>query len=273
MTGSAARRLMPRRHTAMLCAIIALFAVRPLIGDGDLATSLFFVALVVLMIFALYAIQRDDLVGEESALRAERRRTGIIGWTLAVTATCLRFAMIFSSSRSLMLVGQLSWMFFFGFVAWNEMRAVLRQKTITSEAISMAISVYLLFGGAWSFLYDVIYQLQPAAFSLNGAAARLVADGHPVFPVLAYYSFITLTTVGYGDIAPVTLQARYAAVAESIAGQFYLAILVARLVSMQLAQGATPDSPSLARGSGDSPTSRRRHRRVIRDLHALKKRD
>jgi len=54
--------------------------------------------------------------------------------------------------------------------------------------------------------------------------------------VLGYFSFITLTTVGYGDISPVTLQARYAALAEGVAGQFYLAILVARLVSMQLAR-------------------------------------
>jgi len=54
--------------------------------------------------------------------------------------------------------------------------------------------------------------------------------------VLGYFSFITLTTVGYGDISPVTLQACYAALAEGVAGQFYLAILVARLVNMQLAR-------------------------------------
>jgi hypothetical protein len=135
-----------------------------------------------------------------------------------------------------MLAAQLTWMSFFAFVAWAELRAVLRQKRITGEAISMSISVYLLLGAAWSFLYDVIYQLQPTAFTLNGAATALVAPGHPIFPVLAYFSYVTLTTIGYGDIAPVTLQARYAALAEGIAGQFYLAILVARLVSMQLAQ-------------------------------------
>jgi len=123
--------------------------------------------------------------------------------------------MIYSSSQMLLLVGQLCWMSFFGFVAWIELRAVLRQKSITNEAISMSISVYLLFGLTWSFLYDVIYQLQPHAFAFNGTASPLVSAGEKVFPVLAYFSFVTLTTIGYGDITPLTLQARYAAVKES----------------------------------------------------------
>jgi uncharacterized membrane protein len=256
------RRLKPHRHTAMLCAIVAAFAVRPLIGDGNISTIIFFLAIVVLLIFGLYAVQIDELVGDETALRVERRRNSMIFWALAVTATLLRFAMVYSSSPSLMLIGQLTWMLIFGFVTWSELRAVLRQKEITGEAISMAISVYLLFGVTWSFLYDVIYQIQPTAFSLNGAASALAAPGHPVFPVLGYFSFITLTTIGYGDIAPVTLQARYAALAEGVVGQFYIAILVARLVSMQLAQTMAPNPPGAVRGGGGALRPRRRRRQV-----------
>jgi hypothetical protein len=233
----------------MLSAIITAFVVRPLIGDGLVATVVFNFAIVLLLIFALYAIQIDELFGAEAALRAERRRNRIIGWTLAVTAVALRLTSIYSSSPSMAVLWELCAMLFFGFVVWNELRAVLRQRQITGEAISMAISVYLLLGVTWSFLYDIIYQLQPTAFSLNGAASALVAPGHPIFPVLGYFSFITLTTVGYGDIAPVTLQARYAALVEGVAGQFYLAILVARLVSMQLAQATMPDPSGAARGS------------------------
>lgn len=243
MRAAIRQRLKPRRHTAMLSAIVGAFAVRPLIGDGSFADALYGLAMVGLLIFALYAIQLDELIGEEAALRAERHRNSVIGWTLGVTAACLLFALIYPFSRNLKLVAQLCWMLFFGFVAWSELRAVLRQKEITGEAISMAISVYLLFGVTWSFLYDMIYQLQPLAFSMNGTAAALTTPGHPVLPVLTYFSFITLTTIGYGDIAPVTLQARYAALAEGVTGQFYLAILVARLVSMQLVQ-MTPPRPS-----------------------------
>jgi len=257
-------RLIPHRHTAMLLAIVAAFAVRALIGDGSVASILFFLAVLVLLIFFLYAVQSDELMGEEAALRAERRRNSMIGWTLAVAAICLRIAIIYSSSHSLRLAMQLSWMLMFGFVAWNELRGVLRQKQITGEAISMAISVYMLFGVTWSFLYDMIYQLQPMAFSLNGTASALVSQGHPVFPVLGYFSFITLSTVGYGDIAPLTLQARYAALAEGVVGQFYLAILVARLVSMQLAQRAAPDPSGIMRGGGGAQRRRRRHHQLRR---------
>jgi hypothetical protein len=242
-----AQYLKPHRHTAMLFAIVAAFAVRALISDNTVSEILFFLALVALMILTLYSIQLDELVGEEAALRAELRRKSRIGWTLAAIATSMRVVMIFSSAPSLRLAAQLSLLTFFGFVTWNELRGLLRQKETTGESINMAILVYLLFGVTWSFLYDIIYQLQPTAFSLNGTASALVAPGHPIFPVLGYFSFITLTTVGYGDIAPVTLQARYAAFAEGVVGQFYLAILVARLVSMQLSRVAAPDSSSAAR--------------------------
>ena len=83
----------------------------------------------------------------------------------------------------------------------------------------------------------MIFLTRPEAFSL-GASPELggVLAAHPerAFPIFIYFSLTTLSTVGFGDITPVTLQARYAAVAEGITGQFYLAILVARLVGMQM---------------------------------------
>ena len=69
-------------------------------------------------------------------------------------------------------------------------------------------------------------------------------------PVLMYFSLTTLSTIGFGDITPVTLQARYVAVAEGITGQFYLAILVARLVGMQMSQSPTQHAKQEAIGSG-----------------------
>jgi voltage-gated potassium channel len=116
----------------------------------------------------------------------------------------------------------------------------------------MAISVYLLLGFTWSLLYGIIYQLQPLAFALDGTPGPLVPPGHPVFPVLGYFSFITLTTIGYGDIAPVTLQARYAVLAEGVTGQFYLAILVARLVSIQLVRATTVDPSGIPTSTSSS---------------------
>jgi voltage-gated potassium channel len=95
----------------------------------------------------------------------------------------------------------------------------------------MSISVYLLMGITWGLLYVLIYARHPQAFNFPGSAPPL---GDTIFPTLVYFSFATISTVGFGDITPVLMQARYAAVAEGITGQFYLAILVARLVSMYI---------------------------------------
>ena len=88
----------------------------------------------------------------------------------------------------------------------------------------------------WGFPLSCFLIFSPTLHSVSDPVHRLIEQ---VTPVLIYFSLTTIATVGYGDITPVTLQARYAAVAEGIAGQFYLAILVARLVAMQMSQSAS----------------------------------
>jgi hypothetical protein len=113
----------------------------------------------------------------------------------------------------------------------------------------MAISVYLLLAVTWGFLYIIIFQIQPGAFSsLVLPNASHTYDLQPIFPIFGYYSLGTLSTIGAGDITPVSLQARYATVAEAITGQFYLAILVARLVGLQMSQSATRPAKDNASG-------------------------
>lgn len=237
------RYLAPRRHTALLIAIVALFMVRPVIGDGGLATAIFSSALLVLLLFALYAIQVDELVGERATLLAQRRRRSIFGWALAVPAIVARLAIIFVPSSALYLAGSTLWLLLFVFITWHLLRGVLRQREITSETISMSISVYLLLGFTWGLFYIVLHHLQPLAFNLSSPAAPdSGAPEQQAFPILIYFSLTTLSTIGFGDITPLSLQARYAAVAEGITGQFYLAILVARLVGMQMSKSANPET-------------------------------
>jgi amino acid transporter len=235
------RHLAPRRHTALLAAIVALFMMRPLIGDRAIASAAFSIALLMTLLFALYAIQVDELVGERETLLAQRKRRGIIGWALAVPALAERLAIIFVPSPAVYLAGTTLWLLLFIFITWHLLRGVLRQKEITSETISMSISVYLLLGFTWGLFYIVLHHVQPLAFSLGSSPTPISGPSseQQAFPVLIYFSLTTLATIGYGDITPVTLQARYAAVAEGIMGQFYMAILVARLVGMQMSQAAS----------------------------------
>src|SRR5208282_1381491 len=231
------RYFAPHRHSALLGALIAAFAVRPLIGDTGAGSAIFGVALVALLVVALYNINVDELVGERGRLLSQARRRRILGWTLATAAAGERIAAMFVHSPRLNLAGSICWLLFVLFVTLSELRSVLKQKEVTGETICMAISVYLLLGFTWAFLYGVIFELHPDSFGGLVAAN----PGHPasiqsIFPVLGYFSLTTLSTIGFGDITPLTLQARYAAVAEGITGQFYLAILVARLVGMQMSQ-------------------------------------
>jgi len=233
------RNLAPRRHTALLVAIVALFMVRPLIGDGGIATGAFSSVLLLVLLFALYAIQVDELVGERDTLLAQRRRRALVGWALAVPAIVARLAAILVPSPAIYLSEAILWLLLFAFITWHLLRGVLRQREITSETISMSISVYLLLGFTFGLFYILLHHLQPLAFSL-GSTPTPISNEQQAFPILIYFSLTTLSTIGFGDITPVTLQARYAAVAEGITGQFYLAILVARLVGMQMSQAVSP---------------------------------
>src|SRR5215472_15637131 len=221
------------RHTALLIATIAAFAVRPLLGDFGIGPIIYSIAMLVLLIVALYVIQVDELVGEREKLLRQNRRRTMIGWILAVPTVVFRIVPLFIRRPWVFFVGIAFWFFLFVFIAYSELRAVLRQKYVTGETISMAASVYLLMAFSWGLFYIFLDQAQPNAFHFT-----VLSSPRPeqTFPVLTYFSLTTISTIGYGDIIPLTLQARYAAVAEGIAGQFYLAILVARLVGLYMAK-------------------------------------
>jgi voltage-gated potassium channel len=242
----------PRRHSALLAAIVIAFVVRPLIGDTGAGSFLFGVALVLLLLVALYNINVDELVGERDRLLTQSRRRLRVGWVLAAAAAFDRLFLVFFVHSSMVNVaGSICWLLFLLFVTLSQLRSILKQREISGETICMAVSIYLLLGFTWALLYGVIFQLHPNSF--GGLA--LAHPGRPVaildvFPVLGYFSLTTLSTIGFGDITPLTLQARYAAVAEGITGQFYLAILVARLVGLQMTQSAPQHAENEVRATG-----------------------
>jgi hypothetical protein len=244
LSGAIIRYFSQHRHAALLALILSALEVRPLIGENATSHALFSLALVMLLLFALYTIQVDELAGERTALLAEKKRRSVVGWALASIAILERMASIFAPSFTTDLVGSICWFSFAAFITWTELRAVLRQKEVTGETICMSISVYLLIGLSWGLVYVFIYQLQPNAFYFPNPATQRSGSVSDVqtstYVKLIYFSFATLTTMGYGDILPVTLQARYAAIAEAMMGIFYMAILVARLVAMQMNGSIAP---------------------------------
>jgi len=104
---------------------------------------------------------------------------------------------------------------------------VFRAGAVNRHRIMGAIAVYLLLGLAWGQAYYGLAIADPAAFDPPGAY-----NGNPLEWI--YYSFVTLTTVGYGDITPVSPPARSLAILQALTGQLYPAILLARLVSLEI---------------------------------------
>src|SRR6266404_5318925 len=129
-------RLAPHRHTALLVAIVAAFLVRPMIGDSPAGAASFSLAMLLLLLLALYNIDVDELVGERETLLAQKRRRRIAAWALGVSSIVARLWVTFAPSRALYLADSVIWLVLFAFITWNELRAVLRQKEITSEVIS-----------------------------------------------------------------------------------------------------------------------------------------
>jgi len=107
------------------------------------------------------------------------------------------------------------------------LRYVLQAARITRDQIYAGISVYLMIGFAFGSAYYLINALKPGGFAIN--AGPLAADPTPD---LMYFSFVTLATLGYGDITPVARTLRVLAELESLAGTLYMAIFMARLVSL-----------------------------------------
>lgn len=116
-----------------------------------------------------------------------------------------------------------------GFVIVSLLDYVRHETVVTINVVCAALSAYLLLGLLWTCAYWLIAERVPGAFSFNTAAAP--GASMQGFDAL-YFSLITLNTVGYGDITPVAGVARMLAVAESTTGMFYIAVLIARLVSV-----------------------------------------
>jgi voltage-gated potassium channel Kch len=102
---------------------------------------------------------------------------------------------------------------------------VFLAATATLNKLVGAVCIFLLLALCWAILYQFLYVLNPDAFS--GIAST---PGQIDFPRFVYFSLVTLTTLGYGDIAPATPLAGILASLEAVVGAFYIAILVAALV-------------------------------------------
>jgi len=171
---------------------------------------------------------------------ADRKRVLVIAIVLAIPAIAGRWINHFRPDLIPPAVFLVAGLILIAFVVGNLIRFVLRAPSVNTEVLCASISAYLMLGLMWTLAYWLVDQLTPGgAFSFNTNAGTQSMNGFTGF----YFSFITLSTVGYGDITPVSRIARWLAAMEAMTGLLYVAVLIARLVSLYSSPKSDPGIP------------------------------
>jgi hypothetical protein len=160
---------------------------------------------------------------------ADSKRVLVIAIVLAIPAIAGRWINHFRPDLIPPAVFLVAGLLLIAFVVGNLLRFVLRAPSVNTQVLCASISAYLMLGLMWTMAYWLVDQLTPGgAFAFNTTTGKQSMKGFNAF----YFSFITLSTVGYGDITPVSRMARWLAAMEAMTGLLYMTVLIARLVSL-----------------------------------------
>ena len=167
-----------------------------------------------------------------------RRRDFYIAFVLAIPTASVGILMQLGAGMTVLVIAEVIGIAFLAFVVWSILSGVLTSKRVTVDTIFGAICGYLMIGLTFAAIYALLVAIDPTSLRflepLEAANLRLLEERR--FFRLIYYSFVTITTTGYGDINPISPAAQLFSVIEAMIGQFYIAILIARLVAIELIQ-------------------------------------
>jgi hypothetical protein len=211
-------RLRFRRFSTvgLLISLVVLFICAPFVEEfkgGDLVVTGLFSLVLLAGVLAV----------------ADRKRIRVFAIVLVIPAIAGRWINHFRPDLVSPAVFLTAGLILIAFVVANLLRFVLRAPSVNTEVLCASIAAYLMLGLMWAMAYWLVDQMTPGgAFSFNTNAGPQSMKGFTGF----YFSFITLSTVGYGDITPVSRTARWLAAMEAMTGLLYVAVLIARLVSL-----------------------------------------
>jgi voltage-gated potassium channel len=213
------RFLFENRFLLLIILIITALLVGSFIQDYLKLRYLFDLTISAIFMFAMYAI-------------VEKKYQLIITVCLAVPMFVSLWTKYFMDLEALSVTGEICGIFFFGYSIYCIANYLFKQREVNRETIFAALVIYMLMAFMWARAYGLVEVIHPGSFGLPDEHAF----GNRV--VYLYYSFVTITTLGYGDITPLTDKASGLAIVEAITGQFYLVVLVAWLVGMHVSKRA-----------------------------------
>lgn len=226
--------LFQHRFVFLLIALILLLLSGPMFhlvmsGTHTLLTrAIFSLVFVVLLLSAVLAV-------------SERPRTMRIAWMIAIPTCLFQGLELLVENSAIIIASHMMSGLFLLFTVGMILKYLFVARHVNFDMICASLCVYLLLGVAWAIAYSLIEILQPGSFHFAlgeaGAGTVMRFEGERAFLAI-YYSLVTLTTLGYGDIIPTSSIARTSAATEALTGQLYLAVLVARLVGLHISQAA-----------------------------------
>ena len=153
-----------------------------------------------------------------------------VGMAFAAVGILLNFIHIANDGGTLFAWSFASLLGFLVTAIWHTLKIISRADESNIDRLIGAVCLYLLLGLAWAIVYSLFHWVEPESFAGLPEDASIQFDSAFVF-----FSFVTMTALGYGDIVPLTPTLRTFAYLQAIVGQFYLAIMVASLVSAYIA--------------------------------------
>jgi Ion channel. len=196
----------PRRHLWLLISLLVIFIVSPFVAPFYYGPTVLNVIAAIVLLAATYAVSR-------------RRSFLIISLSLSIFSIAMTFWLAAAPGHWLVIISHGSLVIVIVFFVVAILSYVLGSGRVTWDKIYGAICAYLFLGYAWTFAYSLIEELQPGSFV--STMSTMPADLVGRVMQLRYFSFVTLATVGYGDIVPHTPAARTMALLEAMLGHFF----------------------------------------------------
>ena len=201
-------------------------------------------ALVMLMLMQLavdttigkYLLEVTFIAVLFTGLRATETNKGLLRFDvlLLLVSVVLSIAGTVTNNTPLFFIGNTCRVVFMIMVALTILIDLFRSRKVSGDTLAGAVCVYLLIAVIWGYFFLLIEVIVPGSFSFTQGHARMQLWISQEFFQFFYFSLVTITTVGYGDMTPVTIEAQTFATIEALIGQIYLTILVARLVGMYM---------------------------------------
>lgn len=167
-------------------------------------------------------------------LVTDNRRFFIIGLLILLPVLVINTLYYFDDKYLNSVIAPLSYIAFFAYICVFLGRFLARSKTVSINVIYAAVCIYFFIAIIWSFIYLTTYNTLENSFSFSIKLQESLPPNKDPITLFSYFSFVTMTTLGYGDITPIHPIARAWVSAQTVIGQLYLAIVMARFVGLYI---------------------------------------